>query len=386
MKSTLLCLLSLSTLLCLAAPPNARADRSLTPSVTTQGNTSSASTVSVLVKEGAAVLGSADFLRVRVCNEDGFTAATNASIAPTTGCSTVETHTSGKDLTIKSSVAAAATGTLTISGVVVDTQTVTVGARVYEFDTHTTATITSGRVRVNIAASSTAAAGTLTLDTQPTAGDTMTIGVRTYAFVAAGTADEAGEISRGADLSAAKTAVVAAINGTDGVNAANAAVSAAAFAGDDCVLTARAGGVGGNSIVTTETFTAGTNVFDAGTLGTTVAGVDCLAPAAVTALVSAIDGDASALVDAADGAGDTVVITADATGSAGNALATTETMTNGAFGGATLSGGADTLHGRFRFTVTNGTAETVTLRFGPPAVGAAVTNWSTTLDVTHAAP
>lgn len=362
------------------------AERTLTPSITTQGNTGSASTIDVLVKENDVTLSSFDFIRVRVCDSGGFADATNATIAPTTGCTTVETHSSTKDLTIKSSVATAATGTLTISSTVTDTETVTIGARVYEFDTHSTSTITAGRVRVNISASATAAAGTLTMDTQPTAGDTMTIGARTYAFVASGTADEAGEISRGADLAAAKLAVVAAINGTDGVNAANASVSAAAFSGDDCVLTARAGGTGGNSIVSTETFTAGTNVFDAATIGTTTAGTNCSAANAVTALVSAVDGDTSAVVDAADGAGDTVTLTADATGTSGNSLASTETMANGAFGAVTLSGGADSVNGRFRFTVTNATAETITLRFGPPAVGADVTDWSTTLNVTHAAP
>ena len=40
------------------------------------------------------------------------------------------------------------------------------------------------------------------------------------------------------------------------------------------VITAITKGVTGDEIATTETFTAGTNVFDAATLGTTTAGVD----------------------------------------------------------------------------------------------------------------
>lgn len=380
-----LCALILPLLL-IAGPPLAHAQRTLSPSITTQGNTGSASTVTVLVKNGSQLISGADFIRVRVCNDDGYATATNATIAPASGTTTAETLTSNKDLVLKSSVATQATGTLTVSGTVGDAETVTVGSRVYEFDSHSTSTITAGRVRVNISGNTTAAQGTLTLAVQPTAGDTMTIGTRTYSYVASGTADEPGEISRGADLAAAKTATIAAINGTDAVNTANATVSAGTFSGDDLVLTARAGGTAGNSIVTTETFASGSNIFDAATLGTTTAGTNCSAANAVTALVTAIDGDASAVVDAADGAGDTVVITADSAGSAGNSLASTETMTNGAFGAATLASGADQRNGRFVFTVTNATAETVTVRFGAPPLGGSSTNWTTTLDVTHAAP
>ena len=120
-----------------------------------------------------------------------------------------------------------------------------------------------------------ASQGTLTMDTQPTVGDTMTIGATTYTFTTDGTADEAGEIDVGADLADAKTLVVAAINGTGAAfNTANASVTAAAFSGDDCVLTAITKGAAGDLIATTETFDTGTNVFDAATLGTTTAGVD----------------------------------------------------------------------------------------------------------------
>lgn len=119
-----------------------------------------------------------------------------------------------------------------------------------------------------------ASQGTLTMDTQPTAGDTMTIGTKVYTFTADGTADEDGEIDVGADLADCKTLVVAAINGTDGINTAHTQVTAAAFVGNDMVITASTKGVAGDLIATTETFTAGTNVFDDVTLGTTTAGVD----------------------------------------------------------------------------------------------------------------
>ena len=50
---------------------------------------------------------------------------------------------------------------------------------------------------------------------------------------------------------------------------------------------------------------------------------------------------ANSFVSAAAGAGDTMDLTALVPGVVGDSIATTETMTNGSFGGATLSGGAD---------------------------------------------
>lgn len=119
-----------------------------------------------------------------------------------------------------------------------------------------------------------ASQGTLTVDTQPTVGDTITIGTKTYTVTTDGTASSDGEVDAGADLADFKTLIVAAINGTDGINTAHTQVTAAAFSGDDCVITASTKGTSGDSIATTETFTTGTNTFDGNTLGTTTAGVD----------------------------------------------------------------------------------------------------------------
>jgi len=119
-----------------------------------------------------------------------------------------------------------------------------------------------------------ASAGVLTLDTQPIVGKTMTIGTTVYTFTTDGTAASAGEIDVGADLADAKTLVIAAINGTDGNNDANAFASAGAFAGDDLPVTALVKGVAGDAIVTTDTLTGGTNGFAAATLGSGVDGTD----------------------------------------------------------------------------------------------------------------
>lgn len=235
--------------------------------------------------------------------------------------------------------AVAATGTLTISGVVKDGEKVTIGADVYEFLTDDAQTKTAAsNIAVDISEVSTKAAGTLTMDTRPTPGDTLTIGTKTYIFVPVGTDTAEGEVSIGADLAGAQAALVGAINGLDGLNTPHPLVTAAAFAADDCVITAIWGGTAGNAIATTETFTAATNAFAGATLAL---GTDCPAADAVTALVAAIVASDTQGVGAADGTGDTVVLTADTAGALANSIATTETMANGAFGKATLTGGVD---------------------------------------------
>lgn len=115
-----------------------------------------------------------------------------------------------------------------------------------------------------------AAQATLTLDTNPTAGDTMTIDSVTYTFYANGATNTAANgIELGATLAATKTNIEAVL-----VDGLHPTVNAIAFATNDMVLTARTPGTAGNSLVSTETFTAGTNVFDGATFGTTTAGVD----------------------------------------------------------------------------------------------------------------
>jgi len=243
--------------------------------------------------------------------------------------------------------AANAAKTLAVTGVVIDGETVTInnpaiaGVDVYEFlaDTAQTKT-TPTNIPVNITASTTKSSIVLTVDTQPTVTDTMTIGTKVYTFVADGTAAVDGEINIGTDLPSAKIAIVAAINGTDAFNPPHPLVTAGVFVVNDCAITALVGGVAGDTIATTETFNAVTNVFGAVTLGS---GADCIAANAITALVAAITASDTQGVGAVDGAGDTVDLTADVAGVIGNAIIIGETMTNGAFtaGALLLTGGID---------------------------------------------
>jgi hypothetical protein len=186
----------------------------------------------------------------------------------------------------------------------------------------------------------TKASGTLTLAAQPTNGDTMTIGTKTYIFVPVGTANADGEISIGADLPAAKLNVVAAINGTDDISPPHPAVTASAFSANNCTITALIGGTIGNAIATTETFTAGTNVFAAATLGT---GTDCPAADTAAALIAAIAANDTQGVSAtAIDATTNVLLKSDVAGIIGNDISVESTMENGALDGATeLSGGVD---------------------------------------------
>jgi len=103
-----------------------------------------------------------------------------------------------------------------------------------------------------------------------------------------------------------------------------------------------------DSVSDTETVTIGDDVYEFDTDASVTEGnilVDvsggATASAAVTALVAAINANDTQGVGAADGAGDTVVLTADTKGTVANAIATTETCANGAFGAATLEGGVD---------------------------------------------
>ena len=127
-----------------------------------------------------------------------------------------------------------------------------------------------------------AAQATLTMDTNPTDGDTITIGAVTYTFKTS--LSSTNHVKIGAAVADTQASLVAVIMGTGapgtdyyiGSTSPHPTVKcASAFDGSDqLVLTARTKGTAGNSLASTETFTAGTNVFDDTTFGTTTAGVN----------------------------------------------------------------------------------------------------------------
>lgn len=141
---------------------------------------------------------------------------------------------------------------------------------------HTLGNAQGKTVLLAILDASTKAKGTLSIPTNPTATDTMTIGIgvgsKVYTFRATADFDANGEVEILGTAALTRASIVAAINGTDAFNTAHTQVTAALGSGNDIIITAIDAGITATNVITTETFTAGGNIFDAGTLGTTVEG------------------------------------------------------------------------------------------------------------------
>jgi hypothetical protein len=112
---------------------------------------------------------------------------------------------------------------------------------------------------------STSATATLTLTTQPAVGDTMEIGNDgVYTFVAPVDFNAPLEISRGTNIATAVAAIVSAVNGTDGLNAASVDFVASTPSAGVVRLTAITPGSAANDFFTGYTNVgAGTNSFAA---------------------------------------------------------------------------------------------------------------------------
>lgn len=264
----------------------------------------------------------------------------------------------------------AAQGTLTIGGAApANNETIVVGAKTYTWKDTLTGAANELKIGITVddcidafVAAINAAAGAGTLYGTGTTANAQASATKSSGTVAILTARKKGTVGNaiattetmgdvgnvfdaatlgtttaGADCTAANavTALVSSFN----TNSAYA-ITASDGAGDTVVFTADAAGAldgsAGNAIATTEGMANGS--FGAATL---TGGTDATAAQAVTAIVAAIQGDGSAVVTAADGAGDTVDLTAKVKGTAANAYATTETLANGSFGAATLTGGTD---------------------------------------------
>lgn len=133
--------------------------------------------------------------------------------------------------------------------------------------------------------------------------DTMTLGTQVYRFLE--TPIQAYDIDVGANEAATKVNIVAAINasGTPGTEYfagthEHPDVSAAVFATDACLITAKVGGVAGDAIVFTETFDHTSNVMNgSATLGGDTSGIafannTSLEPVGISADVALIDQNA----------------------------------------------------------------------------------------------
>jgi len=259
--------------------------------------------------------------------------------------------------------------TLGITGVCIDGETFIIGDDTYEFLADAIQSKTNAaNIAVDITSKTVKAFETLTIAAQPTSGDTLTIGAKTYIFVPVGTANAEGEISIGADLTGAQAAIIAAVNGTDGHNTPNSFASAGEFASNASTITALIGGTIGNTIATTETFTASTNIFGAATLGS---GTNCTAANTALTVIAAVNANTASKVTASAGTGSDVLLTADVAGTIGNVTAVSDTMANAAFGASVLSGGLNgTVASGMKFM-----ADTTYMYFCPEGNTTADKNW-----------
>jgi len=238
--------------------------------------------------------------------------------------------------------AAIAVGGIRIAVPAEDAETVTIGADVYEFDTDDT--YTDGNIQVDLTGGSeVAAAGTLGMATQPTAGDTITIGDEVYTFVPLGTALSDHEVDIGANIGEAQVNLVAAINGTDSVSTASAFVTVGDFGGDTMLATAITPGTAGDDIAEEETFTDGTDAWDAD-IGATTAGVDATAAEASDVLIEVINASATEDVVAIEISDYEILIMAGTAGADVTAMSETMSGAGNAVNAAALTNGAAVAH------------------------------------------
>lgn len=240
-------------------------------------------------------------------------------------------------------------------------------------------TFATGTLTLADNALNTKASGTLTLTGNAGNTETVTIDTKVYTFQTVLT-NVNGHVLIGASASDSIDNLIAAItlgagSGTTyaAATTAHPSATAAAGAGDTMTCTALVGGTGGNSIATTETLANGSwgdVTLLGGVTETVVIGaktytwktvlltsydvlIGANASDSCDNLIAAINGAAGAgttygtgtvastEVYAAAGAGDTVVVTAWTEGQSG-VVATTETMANGSWAAAVLTGGGAT--------------------------------------------
>ena len=220
---------------------------------------------------------------------------------------------------------------LTFTGIAADTNTVTIGDNVYEFDNDDT--ITEGNIKVNMIPYYTKATGVLTFTGVVIEKETVTIGDDTFEFIDGGTAEEGNIVVLVTDDLTSDNAIEKLV---EAINENSEAVTAVGDTEANTVtLTAVEGGTDGNAIGTTETLTNGS--FAAATL---VDGADeVVKENAVIALEDAINTNENEIVTALQG-DDTLLVSAKLVGDEGNDIAIDEDCTN-----ATWEDGADKLSG-----------------------------------------
>ncbi len=230
---------------------------------------------------------------------------------------------------------------LRIASAVKDTETITLGTKVFEF--YTGKAVTAGRIPIDLSAAPTAVAANITgtFAANLTDGDTITVG-GVAATCRATLTGAANEFLLGADLTATRNNYVALINGGAGAgtvytsaSVAHPNVTAAASSTNAVVITARAKGTNGNAITLAE---SAAQFSWAGAATTLANGVDPTAAEAKAAIILAINANAAGFKATSGGTNEIILQGTDANG---KSLATTTTMagSNNVFAAAASFGG-----------------------------------------------
>ena len=226
-----------------------------------------------------------------------------------------------------------ASATISFDDVISDTETITIGSNVYEFDY--TDAVTAGRIKIDMTDYLTKAKATLTYSGIPVVAETVTLGaaatIEVYEFVA-----DAEDIADPANIPVVLGTTLTADNAVtllaEAINANSALVTAvASVMADTVILTAKTGGTGANALPIATTATKAS--FGAGV--TTLSGGlnTCATTKGSACLVAALNANEDEVVSAVLGADtESVVISNKLVGTEGNDVAVSTTCANGSFG------------------------------------------------------
>lgn len=222
--------------------------------------------------------------------------------------------------------------------ILVDGETITIGSDVYEIDSD--GNTSAGNIAVDISSDCTAASGTITFTDVVSDGEVVVIGSDTYEFDTDDTLSDDSyirvDVGSNTAASEAVVALAAAIS-----SASTEPVDADADTGaGTVVVTHNIPGSAGNSITTTTDCANGS--WGAGTLegGADATDLECM-----TALHTAITNSATEAVESTDNGDGSVTVNAvsggDLDGSAGNSVSVSTDAANASWDTATLEGGSD---------------------------------------------
>ena len=350
-----------------------------TPTIHTQGTTATPSRIKIACTkpDGTAFSATNHAIRARVCNSGTRALSTNATIAAANATTELEDiSTTDKDLVIQEAGTAALTTALSgsnndlvytavqsgLGGNDITVRYVNPGTA----SAALSASVSAKAITVNLATGTGTAqveTAVVTAAAGPTESDTLQILVTSARFTAP-EAVSCALLDADADASAVATKIRAALTAdtvvnthfTVGGSGANVVLTARVAAANDATLNVEWYGVSGVSDLEAST--------------DTTAGV---APA-----ITSTGATVKAIIEATAAAAALVTV-AHASGNDGTGVVTALAATN-------LAGGAT--GDVFWLDLTDATAETVTLRLGPPTFGGGgfVGDYSTSLNVTHAAP